>query len=162
MQELYRPETTFSPEEDLKGAPSLLVASPEGEIIDLPELAATVRWGIHEVVPRKDEWIPLPEGSDLYLMPGRRAVGYDRRTSERISVSEYEGVSVMAVAATILVTTSLSRTYRRWLMRLASKFGLRIFHPIAPSTIRLNIVCFRTSPVPVRVLFSNVLSSLLN
>jgi pyruvate-formate lyase-activating enzyme len=85
--------------EDLKGAPNLVVSAPDGEIVDVPELAAAVRWGHREVVPKKDEWTAMPEGSDLYLMPGRAAIGYDRRTGERIVVREYRGVPVQSVSA---------------------------------------------------------------
>jgi pyruvate-formate lyase-activating enzyme len=83
----------------LKGTPNLLVALPNGEVVDIPELSAAVRWGYHEAVPDKDEWITLPAGSDLYLMPGRYAIGYDRRTGERVVVHEYQGMPVTAVAA---------------------------------------------------------------
>jgi len=94
----FFPATTFAPE-DLKGTPNLVVASPEGEIVDVPDLAAAVRWGSKEASPDSSEWTALPEGSDLYLMPGRLPIGYDRRTGERIVVSEYEGVPVTAVSA---------------------------------------------------------------
>jgi pyruvate-formate lyase-activating enzyme len=87
------------PLDHLRGAPNLVVAAPDGEVVDVPELAAAVRWGHREIVPQKNEWISLPEGSDLYLMPGRSPVGYDRRTGERIVVSSYRGVTVTAVAA---------------------------------------------------------------
>ncbi|GMV64470.1 MAG: hypothetical protein AMXMBFR75_02770 [Candidatus Hinthialibacteria bacterium] len=83
----------------LKKAPSLVVATSEGDIFDIPELAASVRWGYHEAIPDQDEWISMPEGSDLYLLPGRFAVGYERRTGERIVIREYQGTKVMPVAA---------------------------------------------------------------
>lgn len=85
--------------EDLKGAPSLVVATPDGQIFDIPELASAVRWGWKEVVPEKAEWSPMPEGSDLYLMPGRAAIGYDRRTGERIVVEAFHDAPVTAVSA---------------------------------------------------------------
>lgn len=84
---------------DLKGTPNLVVSASDGEIVDVPELAASVRWGWKEIVPSRDEWSTMPEGSDLYLMPGRLPVGYDRRTGERVVVAEYQGVPVTAVAA---------------------------------------------------------------
>lgn len=83
----------------LKKAPSLVVATPEGDIFDIPELVAAVRWGYHEAIPDLDEWIPMPEGSDLYLLPGRCAIGYERRTGERIVIREYQGTPVTPVAA---------------------------------------------------------------
>lgn len=83
----------------LKSAPSLVVAGPDGEMVDVPELAAAVRWGWEEIVPEPREWVPLPAGSDLYLMPGRRPIGYDRRTGERVVVEEYDGTPVTAVSA---------------------------------------------------------------
>jgi len=92
-------DTAAFPVEELKGKPSLVVASPNGEVVEVPELAAAFRWGWNEVIPERGEWIRLPAGSDLYLMPERRAIGYDRRTGQRIVVEEYEGVPVTAVAA---------------------------------------------------------------
>ncbi len=99
MKKDSSPEPVFVTPADLKGMPSLVAASPEGEVIDIPELVAAVRWGYHEAIADSDEWSRMPEGSDLYLMPGRFPVGYDRRTGERIVVREYQGVPVTAVAA---------------------------------------------------------------
>ena len=62
-------DTATFPVEELKGKPNLVVASPDGEIVDIPELAAAFRWGWNELVPEKGEWISMPKGSDLYLMP---------------------------------------------------------------------------------------------
>ncbi len=36
---------------DLKGMPNLVVASPEGEVVDIPELVAAVRWGTMRPLP---------------------------------------------------------------------------------------------------------------
>jgi pyruvate-formate lyase-activating enzyme len=92
-------DTAAFPVEELKGKPNLVVASPDGEIVDIPELAAAFRWGWNELVPEKGEWISMPKGSDLYLMPRRHPIGYDKRTGERIAVREYGGVPVTAVSA---------------------------------------------------------------
>lgn len=99
MNETSTSNSAVFPIQELKGRPHLVVAAPDGEIVEIPELAAAVRWGWNEVVPEKREWIKMPAGSDLYLMPGRYPVGYDRRTGERIVVREYQGVPVNAVSA---------------------------------------------------------------
>lgn len=101
MSSLSHFPTAAFPVQELKGRPNLVVASPDGEIVDIPNLAAAVRWGWNEVVPERREWSRLPQGSDLYLMPGRHPIGYDRRTGERIVVRKYGGVPVTAVSGFI-------------------------------------------------------------
>ncbi|MCA9413153.1 MAG: radical SAM protein [Candidatus Omnitrophica bacterium] len=99
MPKAFEKPSSYSDLASLKKSPSLVVAGPEGEMLDIPELAATVRWGREEIVPDHKEWGSMPDGSDLYLMPGRKPVGYDRRTGERVVVESYEGVPVTAVSA---------------------------------------------------------------
>ncbi len=61
--------------------PRMVYCDSDGLIFDDPQLAATARLGIHEVVPESDEWISLPEASDVFLLPERNAVGWDEQQS---------------------------------------------------------------------------------
>jgi len=60
--------------------PVTVFADAEGNVYDHPELLMLVRRGRELTLPRPDELIPLPEGSDLYLLPGRHALGLDPQT----------------------------------------------------------------------------------
>ena len=49
--------------------------------------------------PDETDLIPMPYGSTLFELPGRFPVGYDRARGEFVTVSEYRGRPVTAVAA---------------------------------------------------------------
>ncbi len=80
--------------QDLK--PCLVVADKDGNIYDEPELDMVVRRGTQWGTPRPDELTPLPDESELFLLPGRRAVGLDPETGETV---EHEAMAVAAFAA---------------------------------------------------------------
>jgi len=58
-------------------SPSLVYADARGNILDAPDLemagSSAGRW--HRLSP--EDWIPLPEGSELFLLPRRLPAGYD-------------------------------------------------------------------------------------
>ncbi len=56
--------------------PRMLFCDRFGQIYDEPRLAATARLGVHPVVPKPEDWIPLPEGSDIFSLPDRTPVGW--------------------------------------------------------------------------------------
>jgi wyosine [tRNA(Phe)-imidazoG37] synthetase (radical SAM superfamily) len=55
--------------------PLLLLCDPEGRVFEHPHLRSMGRSGPHTI--EVDEWIPLPEGSKLFSLPGRVALGWD-------------------------------------------------------------------------------------
>jgi pyruvate-formate lyase-activating enzyme len=76
----------------------MVYARADGTILDHPELLmAGVGGGAPRSV-RNDERTPLPRGSDLFLLPGRRPIGIDPRTGAAVEW-EGEGEEVCAVAA---------------------------------------------------------------
>ncbi|MCK8603449.1 radical SAM protein [Desulfoferrobacter suflitae] len=86
----------------MSSRPVLVYADAKGNIFDFPELemagSSAGRW--HRVSPR--DWIPLPEGSELFLLPERLPVGYHSRskTFRVLSHDPYESAKpVQAVAA---------------------------------------------------------------
>lgn len=83
--------------------PHLLVADADGNIYDHPELLMVCRKGREFSLPRPDELIPLPEESELFLLPGRRAVGLDPESGE---VEEQEELAVAAFAAPAFTLTA--------------------------------------------------------
>jgi pyruvate-formate lyase-activating enzyme len=75
----------------------MVVADNAGNIFDCPELTMLGMAGSEPEFPVS--WIPLPPGSDLFTLPGRLPVGFDRETGEPVVIEEYRGEQVQAVAA---------------------------------------------------------------
>ncbi len=85
--------------------PRLVFADSEGNIYDHPDLLMLAQKGTELVLPRPDELIPLPQGSDLYLLPKRAALGFDPQNG-RIE----NEVDAFAVAAFVCPGYTLSAT----------------------------------------------------
>jgi wyosine [tRNA(Phe)-imidazoG37] synthetase (radical SAM superfamily) len=82
--------------------PRLVYANGRGEIVDFPELAMAGRSGNRFVQPALDDLIPLPEGSELFLLPGRLPVDTDPAGGEPLKLAEdpeEPGAGIQAVAA---------------------------------------------------------------
>lgn len=84
-----------------KPTPRLLVADSNGEIYDHPDLLMLVRRGRELALPRPDEIMPLPEGSEFFLLPGRRALGLDTETGEAELMSELAVAAFVCPAHTV-------------------------------------------------------------
>lgn len=81
--------------------PNLLVADKDGNIYDHPDLYMVCRRGTEMALPRPDELMPLPEGSDLFMLPGRLAVGLDPETGEAEAMEEFAVAAFAAPAHTL-------------------------------------------------------------
>jgi wyosine [tRNA(Phe)-imidazoG37] synthetase (radical SAM superfamily) len=82
--------------------PALLFADEQGNILEFTDLDMSGMSNGHFLRPALDDIIPLPEGSDLFTLPGRLPVGWDPKTDEPTLLNEnpYEpGKAVLAVAA---------------------------------------------------------------
>ena len=82
--------------------PSLVFADKEGNITDFPDLHAAGMSAGNVVLPDKEDFIPLPEGSELFVLPGRFPVGCEQQTGEALLVDEDpfgSGETIQAVAA---------------------------------------------------------------
>lgn len=79
--------------------PFLVVSDGKGNVFEIPELYM-VGMELHNIkLPEKGELIPLPEGSDLFELPDRVAIGYDPERHEFVEVPEYQDEPVYPVAA---------------------------------------------------------------
>lgn len=76
--------------------PHLVMADQSGNIYDDPQLLMVCRRGGQWGLPRPDELMPLPEESELFLLPGRRAVGLNPESGE---TEVLEQLAVAAFAA---------------------------------------------------------------
>ncbi|MDY7001822.1 MAG: radical SAM protein, partial [Thermodesulfobacteriota bacterium] len=73
--------------------PRLVFADKNGRIFDHPGLLMLCRQGNELSLPRPSEMTPLPPESELFLLPGRRALGFDTETGE---VEQLEDTAVAA------------------------------------------------------------------
>ncbi|WP_028575595.1 radical SAM protein [Desulfonatronovibrio hydrogenovorans] len=71
-----------------RSTPYLVCADQNGQILEEPGLLMLTRQGRQLALPRPDDLIPLPESSDLFLLPGRRALGLDPQTGQVEMVEE--------------------------------------------------------------------------
>lgn len=62
--------------------PYLLYSDGEGNIFEDNSLYAVGRAGWDAFEVETDQWIPLPEGGNLYELPGRKGIGIDVHTGE--------------------------------------------------------------------------------
>ncbi|MFH2123913.1 MAG: radical SAM protein [Pseudomonadota bacterium] len=82
--------------------PSLVYADLQGNITDFSSLNMAGMSGGHFFQPALEDLIPLPEGSELFVLPGRLPVGCDQETGEPLLLEEdpyQSGAAVQAVAA---------------------------------------------------------------
>ena len=63
-------------------SPFILYSDGKGNIFEDTSLFVTGRSGWDALPVPEDEWIPLPEGGQLYELPGRRGIGIDVKTGE--------------------------------------------------------------------------------
>ncbi len=66
----------------LTQSPYLLYSDGDGNIFEDTTLYVTGRSGWDAVAVPEDEWIELPEGGQLYELPGRWGIGIDVKTGE--------------------------------------------------------------------------------
>jgi pyruvate-formate lyase-activating enzyme len=130
--------------------PNLLYADEKGNIFDLPDLflAGSAGGALEPVSP--DMCIPLPEGSELFLLPGRLPVGVDGHGD--FSVVEDDparpGRPVTAVAAfmapahTALLNTAFQSTPG------APNLPLFAYVPVGLSGGRFVVPAMRVDPSP--------------
>jgi pyruvate-formate lyase-activating enzyme len=83
--------------------PRLILSDPEGNIFDHPSLKLSGRSGNRFLLPPLSELVPLPQGSQLFSLPGRVPIGWDEEKrsfsfSRKVRLGEKE-VSCSAVAA---------------------------------------------------------------
>jgi len=79
--------------------PLLVVSDGCGNIFEIPELYMAGMSLSTPVLPDRTTLVELPDGSDLFELPGRVPIGYDPQTREFVEVREYQGKPVWAVAA---------------------------------------------------------------
>ncbi len=70
------------------GQPSLVYADAQGNITDFQELFAAGMSAGNFLLPSREDFIPLPEGSELFVLPGRLPIGCDKDSGEPLLLEE--------------------------------------------------------------------------
>ncbi|NLP09039.1 radical SAM protein, partial [bacterium] len=79
--------------------PCLVAGDGNGQVFEIPELQAAGR-RLHTLLqPEPGDYLPMPNGSSLFELPGRKPVGFDPVKKIFTTVAAYRGVPVTAVAA---------------------------------------------------------------
>lgn len=73
--------------------PSLLVSDDQGNIFDLPNYRMSGRSARETVHIDPAELIELPEGSQLFYLPGRKAIGYHIKTGRKTVIDDHYAVA---------------------------------------------------------------------
>ncbi|MBN2200834.1 radical SAM protein, partial [bacterium] len=82
--------------------PPLAVASDGcGRVFEIPGTEAAAMLLDRPVRPASSEWIPLPEGSLLFELPGRSPVVYDRSRKRFVTLTEFHDHPLTAAASFI-------------------------------------------------------------
>lgn len=79
--------------------PRMVFADDEGKIYDHPDLEMCGMAGSMARPVMEEDLIPLPEGSDVFTLPGRSPLGMNPETGEILVVEELDGMSIHGVAA---------------------------------------------------------------
>ncbi len=89
--------------------PRLLTVDENGNILEHPQLLMVCRRGREWMLPHPDELIVLPPESELFMMPGRNAVGLDPKTGttevlDSLAVSAFGAPAYTLTAHTAFVS----------------------------------------------------------
>lgn len=84
-------------------SPSLLVSDDKGNIFDLPDYNIALRSANRIYTFAREPFIPLPSGSQLFYLPGRRAYGYHKKTGR---LTRLENFAVAAYLAPSYIQTA--------------------------------------------------------
>lgn len=99
--------------------PTLVFADQEGNLVDFPGLVMVGRSGDYLIPMTVGDTMPLPKGSQLYVLPERSPVGMDPDSGEIVVLERnpYDGVSPVYAAAVFLpaahTQTYMAAWYRR-------------------------------------------------
>ncbi len=130
--------------------PALLFAGGNGEILDYPGLHMAGSACGRFTLPRAEDLIELPEGSELFVLPGRLPVGIDPADGEPALLERdpYENTPINAVAAFMAPahTAILSAAYQS--MEDAPLLPLFAYSAVGWHDDRFWVAAFRCDPDP--------------
>lgn len=132
--------------------PCLLFANRKGEIQEFPDLQMAGRSGYHFRRPELVDLIPLPEGSELFVLPHRLPVGFDPTDNQaaRLLDNPYnpaDGIQAVAAFVAPAHTTILAAAFEK---PDAATSPLPLFAYTAVGWLdgRFWVASFRSDPSP--------------
>src|SRR3972149_682939 len=83
--------------------PRLILSDPEGNVFDHPSLKLSGRSGNRFLLPPRTELVPLPQGSQLFTLPGRIPIGWAEEKrffvlSKKVSLGRKPATAVHATS----------------------------------------------------------------
>ena len=88
----------------------MVFSDAEGRLFDHPDLLPAGMDGPEAVALSPEDLVPVPRGSDLMMLPGRHAVGFDPSSGERVIFSSWKGKPVFAAA--VFMAPAHSQSHR--------------------------------------------------
>lgn len=130
----------------------MVYASASGEILDLPALHMAARSGAAVLRPRLSELIPLPEGSELFVLDTRIPLGINPHTGLPVEVLEdpsAPGAPARAVAAFVAPAhTALYTAAFKKSVADAPPLPLFAYTAVGWQGGRFWVAAFRSDPDP--------------
>jgi pyruvate-formate lyase-activating enzyme len=83
----------------IKKVPNIVISDGKGNIYDIPELEMAGRSGFEIERVNPQDLIEIPEGSQLFELPMRKPIGFDRKTGERVVVEDGWAIAVFLAPA---------------------------------------------------------------
>lgn len=131
-------------------SPRMLMADQSGKILDNPRLLMLASRNGKNFVPSPEDLLPLPAESELFLLPQRRALGFNPRTN-KIEALNYTAVAAFASPA---YTLSAHPAYET--LRGAPALPLFAYGAVGYANGRFWL-CARKVDQEPRQVFSNIL-----
>ncbi len=132
-------------------APVLVLANAKGEICEYPGLRMAGMSGGCPVAPRPEELIPLPPGSDLFVLPGRLPLGLDHAGAPVVlEANPYDpdaGIQAVAAFMAPAHTAILSAAFQRPGAALPP-LPLFAYTAVGWQRGRFVVAAFRSDPDP--------------
>ena len=131
--------------------PCLLFANHRGEIQEFRKLRMAGRSGRDFVSPRLTDLIPLPEGSELFVLPRRWPVGFDPADGQAARLIEnpyHPGQGLQAVAAFVAPahTSILTAAFEREAAEGIPPLPLFAYTAVGWHEGRFWVAAFRSDP----------------
>jgi pyruvate-formate lyase-activating enzyme len=126
-----------------KPLPRLLYANDKGRFFDAPGLALAGMSGGHRIQLTWDDLIPLPLGSDLFMLPGRSPIGYDEETRSFAELDDLHTVTAFVAPAYTLRAHVAFRSRPG-----AEAIPLNAYAPVGFHDGRYYVPAFRVDPDP--------------
>lgn len=88
----------------------MLASDGEGNVLEIAEYEVLAKSGPFIYHIEDEDLIPLPEGSDIFELKGRRPIGYNRITGTVEEVAQYQGTPLVAVSAFLPPAHTITHT----------------------------------------------------